>query len=65
MADVEVLLLTAREDLACSNCGSTQEHTLELYYNDTQGELHIVKRCKCDTSGDAYEEHSDVSAVAR
>lgn len=65
MADVEALLLTAREDLACANCGTTQEHTLELYYNVSQEQLHVIKRCKCDTEGDAYEEHFDIGAVAR
>ncbi|KPK65692.1 hypothetical protein AMJ71_06060 [candidate division TA06 bacterium SM1_40] len=65
MADVEVLLLEAREDLACSNCGTTQEHRVRLYYNVTRRELHVSKQCKCDTAGTAYVEHFDVGTVMR
>jgi hypothetical protein len=67
MADVEVLLATARADLDCLNCGSTQSHLLSLYYNVTKEELHVVKQCTCEIvdDGSPYREEFDVGVIAR
>ena len=52
----QVLLITARASLSCSNCGTTQVHAIELYYDTDTEQLRVEKKCKCDTEGSGYEE---------
>ncbi len=68
MADELVLMATAREDIACANCGETLPNTVRLYYNNTTGKLEVQMQCQCQNSGDdgdAYQEESDVALTAK
>jgi hypothetical protein len=62
----QVFLVEGRGDLLCENCGLTQPHKVELYYDHTTKELVVTTTCKCEVvdDGDIYEEERAVEVTA-
>lgn len=53
------LLTETKGQRDCPNCGTTQQNTFRLYWDDDTGELHMQITCVCQVDGDdetAYAE---------
>lgn len=68
MPDTRVLILNRHAELACDNCGTTQLHDVQIYWNDTTQRLEVRRECKCfvgDSSEKYIEEYKvDLEAEA-
>lgn len=49
MADVRIYLVSGKGDILCDNCNTTQEHTIDVYWNDTTDSFDVDKTCKCQS----------------